>query len=233
MKFLNSLKFFLFLLLCLLFFAILFKTNQFLSVKKIELVSDKKFILANENELINRNLALINQEEVSKKILKENSLLKTVIVKKVWPSTLRVTVYFYEPNASLKVNRGFFNLSVDGRILTKTKENLLSLPVINYYQLLNSNSFQIGDWLDFKDIKQTLFFVDKLNQINLKPLTIDISGQDMLVFKLTEGIKIVFSINKDKEEQYYLLKTVVRQFNIQGKKFKGIDLRFNKPVIEL
>jgi len=233
MKFLNRLKFFLFFpLLCLLFFFILFFINQFFLIKKVELISERKFLLANKNELINKNLIFINQDEIAKKIIQENSLLKTVVIDKVWPATLKVNVYFYEPIAALIVSQGFFNLSADGRILSKIKDNRSSLPIINYYQKLNSNSFQTGDWIDYKDIQQTLFFIDKLGQINLMPLTIDISGQDMLVFNLNGDKKIVFSNQKEKELQDYQLELIIRQFKIEGKEFKKIDLRFNKPVIE-
>jgi hypothetical protein len=106
-----------------------------------------------------------------------------------------------------------------------------SIPVINYYQKLNNDSFQTGDWIDYEDIKQTLFFIDKLNQINLKTLIIDISGQDMLVFNLNGDKKIIFSIKKAKELQDYQLELIIRQFKIEGKEYKTIDLRFNKPVI--
>ena len=149
-KFLNKLKFFLFFLfLCLLFFSILCFLNQFFLIKNIELVSDKKFLLTNKDELINKNLFLINEDETAKKIVFKNPQLKRAVVNKVWPNTLKITVYFYEPTAALIVNQGFFNLSSDGRILAKIKDGQPSLPVINYYQKLNSNSFETGDRLYF------------------------------------------------------------------------------------
>jgi cell division septal protein FtsQ len=200
-------------------------------IKKIELISDKKFSLANQSELINKNLFFINKNQTAKEIIKKNPILKTVMIDKVWPDTLKVTVNLYEPVAALLVNQGYFNLSFDGRILTKTKNSQSSIPVINYYQKLNRDSFQTGDWIDFKDIKQTLFFVDKLEQIKIKPLTIDISGQDMLVFNLNDNKKIIFSIKKEKELQDNQLELIIRQFKIEGKEYKKIDLRFNKPVI--
>ena len=231
-KFLNKLKFFLFFfLLCLLFFFILFFINQFFLIKKVELISDRKFLLTNKDELINKNLIFINQDKIAKKIILKNSLLKTAVIDKVWPATLKVTVYFYEPMAALIVNKGLFNLSADGRILSKIKDGQSPLPIINYYQKLNSNSFQTGDWINYKDIQQTLFFIDKLRQINLIPLAIDIKGQDMLIFNLNGDKKIVFSNQKEKELQDYQLELIIRQFKIEGKEFKKIDLRFEKPVI--
>ena len=96
MKFLNKFKFFLFFsFLCLLFFFILFFINQFFLIKKIQLISDREFLLANKDELINKNLIFVNQDKIAKKIILENSLLKKVVVDKVWPVTLKITIYFY------------------------------------------------------------------------------------------------------------------------------------------
>jgi len=232
MKFLKKIKFSIFfLLLCSILFLIIFFVNRFFLIKNIHLISDKKLSLVNKDKLINKSSLFINQEQIAKIIIKENFLLKSATVEKVWPDTLKISVTFYEPCALLVVNNGFFNLSCDGRILQKVKDVKSFLPIINYYQKLNKNSFQTGDWINYRDIKQTLFFVERLKQINLVALTIDIKGQDMLVFKLIDNKEIVFSSNKDEEVQDYQLELIVRQFKIEGKEFKKIDLRFEKPVI--
>lgn len=232
-KFLKRLKFLLFFsFLCLLFFSGLFFFDQLFLIKKIQLISDRKSSLANQDELINKNLIFLNEDQAAKEIVQENALIKKAVVDKLWPSTLKVTIYFYEPIAALVVNQGFFNLSVDGRILTKNKENYSSLPMVNYYQKLNNNSFSVGNWIDYKDLQQALFFVDKLKQINLKTLTVDIKGQDMLVFNLNSDKEIIFSSQKEKELQDYQLELIIRQFKIEGKDYKKIDLRFNKPIIQ-
>lgn len=231
-KFLKRIKSILFFsLLCLMSFLTFFFVYKFFLIKNIQLVSDKEFSLINKDKLINKSLLFANNDQIAKKIIKENYLLKTATVDKVWPDTLKISVSFYESCVSLMVNNGFFNLSCDGRILHKLNDSKSNLPIINYYQKLNSGSFQTGDWIDYKDIKQTLFFIDKLKQINLSPLTIDIKGQDMLVFNLIDSRKIIFSNNKDKEIQDYQLELIIRQFKIEGKEFEKIDLRFDKPII--
>lgn len=233
MKFLNKVKFFLlFSLFCLAIYSIVFFVYQFLLIKNIQLISDRNFLLINKNDLINKNLFFLNKNKTAKKIVSENFLLKTATVEKNWPNSLRISVSFYEPCASMIVNSGFFNLSCDGRVLQKIKDSKTFLPIINYYQKLNNGSFRTGDWIDYKDIKQTLFFVERLKQINLTPLTIDIKGQDMLVFNLINNKVIIFSNNKDKEVQDYQLKLIIKKFRIQGTEFKKIDLRFDKPVIQ-
>ncbi len=233
MKSLKKIKFFLFFsFLCLISFIAIFFINRFFLVKNIQLISDKKFVLVNKDKLMNKSMILIDENKIAKKIVLENYLLKTAAVKKKWPDTLSIEVTLYEPCASLIINNGFFNLSCDGRILEKLHDSQLNLPIINFYQKLNSNFFQIGDWVDYKDIKQALYFIDKLKQINIYPLTIDIKGQDMLVFNLIGTKKIIFSNNKDKETQDYQLELIIKQFKIEGKEFSKIDLRFDKPIIQ-
>lgn len=233
MKYLNKIKFFsLFVLLCAIFFLLFFFSYKLFLIKDLQIVSSKQFEPVNKGRLINRSLLLVNEGQIAKEIIRENFLIKAAIVEKVWPNKLKITVVFYEPCASLLVNNGFFILSCDGRILQKTKDALQYLPVINYYQKLNSRSFQTGSWVDYKDIKRALFFIVKLKEINLTPLTIDIRGQDMLVFKLIGSQQIIFSNSKDKNIQDYQLKLIVKQFKIEGREFKKVDLRFDKPIIE-
>ena len=63
-------------------------------------------------------------------------------------------------------------------------------------------------------------------------MAIDIKGQDVILFNLIDNKKIIFSNNKDREAQEYQLELIIRQFKIEGKDFRKIDLRFNKPIVE-
>ena len=58
--------------------------------------------------MLNKNLIFIDQDKIAKKIIKENSLLKDVVVSKAWPDSIKLTVFFYDPVAALIVNNGFF-----------------------------------------------------------------------------------------------------------------------------
>lgn len=232
-KFLVKVKSLLFFpILCLIFFLILFFINNFFLIKNVQLISDRNFSLINKDKLIKKNLFFINKDRIAKEIIKENFFVKTATVNKVWPNSIKISVSFYKPCVSLIVSNGFFDLSCDGRILQKTRSDKTLLPVINYYQKLNNSSFQTGEWIDYKDIKQALFFVNKLKQLNIIPLAIDIKGQDVILFNLIDDKKIIFSNNKDRETQEYQLELIIRQFKIEGKDFKKIDLRFNKPIVE-
>ena len=43
--------------------------------------------------------------------------------------------------------------------------------------------------------------------------------------------EIIFRNKKEKELQDYQLEFIIRQFKIEGKEFKKIDLRFDRPII--
>jgi cell division septal protein FtsQ len=231
-KYLDKIKYIIFFLLtCSVSFFIIFFIYNFFLIKNIEVESEKNFLLTNKNEIINKSLLLLDTDKISEKIINENYLVKTAKVEKIWPSKLKITISLYEPCASLIVNNGFFNLSCDGRILQKSRNMIQYLPVINYYQKLNNNSFQTGDWIDYKDIRHVLFFINKLSEISIKVLTVDIKGQDMLVFNLIDDKKVIFSNSKDQDIQDYQLELIIKQFKIEGRNYKKIDLRFDKPII--
>ena len=45
--------------------------------------------------------------------------------------------------------------------------------------------------------------------------------------------RFVFTTEKDVSEQEYQFSAIVRKFRTEGKDFKSLDLRFDKPVISL
>jgi cell division protein FtsQ len=232
-KFLKPFKFFLvFLILCLIFYLLLYEIDSTFKIKKIEIEGEKKQSLYGVNDYQNKNLILISEKEVEKKIIENNSIIKKITVKKDWPSTLRLSIEYYQPIASLVVTNGYLKLSEDGRILSKTKNSEQDLPVINYYQKLNSQSLSVGDRLSFKDILTSLYFIDRLTDLNLQTQSLDIVGDNMILFNLKDQQKIIFSSDKEKELQEYELREIIIQFKVEGKEFQKIDLRFEKPVVE-
>ena len=54
----------------------------------------------------------------------------------------------------------------------------------------------------------------------------------MLVFN-SEDKKIILTNNKDINLQEYALDEILKSLRVSGKYFKVIDLRFDKPIVEL
>ena len=229
-KFLNRLKilFFLF-LVASLFYGVFYSLDSLFSIKKVEVVSDKKDFIG-ISELKKNNLIFLSEEKIIEKIIENNPSIQKVEVEKKYPSTLVLKLTVEKPIANLLVNNGYFYLSQSGKILSKARAANMLLPVINYYQRLNFQSYSAGDFLDFKDIKSALYLTTAVSDLNFKIDNLDIGGVNMIVCNVGDK-KIVFSSEKDNELQVYQLAQIVKQFKVEGKQFREVDLRFDKPVV--
>jgi len=226
--------------LLFLFFVFLFIYTSifiyyFFQIKVIEIegkssLMDLESILA--NELKNKNLLFFSEKNEEKKLKNNYSYIKNVFIEKRLPNRIFIKIDFYSPLALIKNNHGFFILSFDGRILQNVSERKIFLPLINYYQLINSSIYKTGDFLDFNDLKVSLQLIEKIEELNLKVETVDIKNEDMILFNLKDNQEIIFTSKKNIEEQFFPIIAILKQFKIEGRRFKKIDVRFDKLIIK-
>lgn len=210
--------------------GILYFFNQYFSITYIQVDSSAKHTLNQISELKNQNLFLLSDSKTKETLLNSNPLLKTVEIEKKYPNTVILHVDFYQPQAVLEVNEGYYFLSADGKVLYKGKQIANGLPVVHYYQKLNYVAFATGERIPYKDLNTALFFLLKMRDLGLSVNTIDISSVDMIACNLDKRT-IIFGVEKDKNMQEYELGVLIKQLKIQGKEFKILDLRFDKPII--
>lgn len=213
--------------------GILFYVSIFFKIKTIEIKSDKMYTIINGLELYrNEHILLLNEKDLIKTILIYNPNIESATIQKKLPDTLLITIKTYEPCAYLKTNNGFFLLASDGRILSKTKEMKQRAPLINFYEKIDYSFYSPGNIIDFKDLLVALHFVKTVQKLDMTVDTIDITGSH--VIGLLIGEKTVnFSSEKDIAVQDYQFEKIAKQFHIEGTNFLKLDLRFDKPIIEL
>lgn len=180
----------------------------------------------------NKNLFFLSSQDIEEKIRRENPYIKKIVVKRVFPRTLQISLTLTSPIAVFNGGSGYFYLSAEGRILYKKREMDESLPVIHYYQKIDYYSKNAGDTISFKDVSCSLFFLKTSLDIGLKIDSIDIDGLHMIVLHLRDK-NIFFTTEKDQGQQAYELEKIVHKFKIEGKEFKSIDLRFDRPIVVL
>lgn len=185
-------------------------------------------------DLYKQNMLLVSEEQIEKDLQYKNPALQSISVVRAFPSTLKISIIHRKPLAALQVSEeGVFIVDKDGIILVRQQKYAGTLPVLKYYQSFQYRQYQVGDRIDYKDLITTLYFVDTLNGFGYPSKRIDIDGLYMIRL-LVIGDKMFFlTSDKDREVQMYQLKELLRQFKIQGKDFKTIDLRFDKPVITI
>lgn len=224
-------KTFIFLILVLFFFFALYFLNEYFVVQEIKIKGiSENTSLNGIASYKNRNILFLSEKEIENRIISENSYVDKVYVNKELPKTLSVLVSIHKNIAQLKVSNGFFNLSEEGRIISKVRKSTENIPIINYYQLFNYHENQAGDFITYKDIKTALFILKKALNLGIKADSIDINGLSMIVLNFQER-KVFFTTEKDKEVQIYELDQIIHSLKIKGQDFKKLDLRFKKPII--
>ncbi len=233
-KYLGLKYYLLIIIFCVLGFLSLYMLDQYFAIKRIEIISpDEKIIIKGLENLQKKNILLTSDREIIYTVSQNNPQLKNISVEKKYPDQLTIRVEAENSVAALKADQGYFLLNVSGKILAKDKGNLANFPVINYYQQLNYNTYELGDQVDLHDIVVSLHFTKKAAEMGLPALSIDIGGVDMIRLNLHNKKILIFSTDRNINIQDYQFEKIIRQFKIEGKDFESLDFRFDKPIIKL
>lgn len=214
------------------FFGSLWGFFHFVRVEKIIVEGyTGSELLRGLSSYYNQNLVFISTKKIEQTLLDENPQIRSISIQKIFPNSLRIFVTQQPILAQLEMNYGYVYLSGNGRVVQKARTLKENFPLIRYYQKMNYAAVSPGDELQYKEVVTSLHFVKKLSELGFKTITIDISGPDMLLFSLDDK-KIYFTIEKDISIQEYELEQIIKQFRIEGKEFKNLDVRFEKPIIQ-
>lgn len=207
--------------------------TQTFQVRKVEIISpdDAVKILGIEN-FYHKNILFLSDSEIRKTLEEANPQVKDLRIEKIYPESLKLTIALDQGIAAMSVDQGYFIVSPKGRIMAKVKKKPGQLPVISYYQKLHYSSYQTGDFVDLRDIITALYFLQKTRDLGLQTSSIDINGFNMIRLQL-ENKMILFTSEKSIQEQDYQLEILIRQFKVEGRDFKALDFRFEKPIVTL
>ncbi|OQY67845.1 hypothetical protein B6D29_01680 [Microgenomates bacterium UTCPR1] len=224
---------FVYFLICISIFSsvifLLFLAKKNFTIRQIEVAGDSGRLMGLE-KFKDRNIFITSDSEIRNLVLTDNPIISSVEVRKQLPDKIFLTVKKFHLIAALVVSEGYYHLSEDGRVLSKVKNIKNNLPKVNFYQLLAYQSYQPGDTIKFREIKDGLYFLKELTDIGEKVDSLDINGINMIVLNL-ENRKLIFSSDKSKESQIFQVKEIIRKFKLEGRYYKEIDLRFDKPVV--
>lgn len=213
------------------FFGLFYIFFNFFIIKEIVIKSENKNING-LSQLEDKNILLFSENNIKKSLSLSNPLIDDVQITKKYPNQIIIDFYPAVRLVCLKTSGGYFILSETAKIIEKTRNECPNLEIMTYYQKFDFLSSQAGQSLDLKDIKTSLFLLKKIKDKGVVVNSIDINAFDMLVFNLKDK-KVYFSAQKDSNDQVYKFETIYNQFIKEGRPFKSIDLRFDKPVIKL
>lgn len=229
--FLNFLKIFLFLFFVFFFFILIKSSYNLFFLKEIKIVNEERNYVLGINEIKKMPLFFLDEDNIKNILLKKNPRIKDLKIEKKYPNILIIQIIKDNPIAILVVNNGYFYLNSQGKIVYKSnKINEEKIPLINFYQKLDFQNYYPGKKIEFKEIVLALELLKNMNDLNIKVNSLDITSLDVILFNL-ENKRVFFNTGKDINTQWYQFEKIFRQFKIEGKDYKEIDLRFDKPIV--
>lgn len=220
-------------ILTCLFTVILIFADRWFTISEIHIGDiDKQVPVFGTQNILHKNIFFITVSQIESILLAANAHIKHITVEKEYPHSIKLLIQTHTPFAYFKANNGYFVVSDNGTVITKTRKTQEMLPIITYYQIFDYVSLNVGNNLSYKDIQAALGFLKKAQNLGISVDSVDING--LYLIRLNSGNKkLIFTAEKSREIQEYQFETIIHQFAIEGKNYKTLDVRFDKPLIEL
>ncbi len=149
-----------------------------------------------------------------------------------YPNTLVLIVEKEKSLAYLKTDYGYLALSKNGVVLMKERTSETPHPFITFYQPVLHAEYQVGQNIGFSTIERALFFISLLEGEGYQTETVAIDSVDMIACK-TKGFEVVFSQTRPLDLQTHEVRQIIRQIKVGALRIGRLDLRFDKPVVQL
>jgi len=227
-------------ILCvLLFLSYLVKQiiikSPFFIVKKIEITPKTNLVTVDNywalKSLRNKNIFKINGKDVSRNIKKDYPQVRRVIVRRVLPDTIEITVVQRIPFAIVK-SFSYFTIDRDAVVLSQTTEGDKKLPVISGVSMWSRP--KIGQIFAADGINTALYILEYAAQSNIllgyKIDSVEISNTRNLKFFLDNGLEVRID-NEAVREKFKKLSTIIKDPKINLKSLQYVDLRFKDAVM--
>ncbi len=211
-------------LLCLVgpIFIVRFILKSF-TIKDIVVSGDAAIVQVNEKQFVGNTL-LFPALSVIKQIQDDNPLVKSIDIKKHFPSTLELIVHKRQPIAQLKTPTAIVGIDEDA-VVTDVVGNI-DAPVIE----IDVPLVRMGQTIRDESVKQSVKVVaGTVTFLNVLQIT---KNDSLSIRVITKQSSIFIPQNKDIRPILDTLQTLMSGFRIKGLIPKTIDLRFDKPVVQ-
>jgi len=171
-------------------------------------------------------------DEISRNIHTRFPHLQVKTCTITYPNRLSLSIYKEAAFAYLKTDLGYITLSKNGIILAKERNTISPQPAITFFQTVPHTQYQVGEKITFSAIQRALYFLTLMDEVGYRVETVAIDSVDMIACK-TKGFEVYFSQTRELRLQSNEVRQLVRQLKAGALKIVRLDLRFDKPVVQL
>jgi hypothetical protein len=161
-------------------------------------------------------------------IIESNRYIKKVSAEKVFPNKIYLEIEEYKPTAYFEYKDVCYILSEEGYVLEENTEYEKCI-LENGIKLIAKQNILTEDRLIFdKELLEVIKILEEfgwgVNSVKFEENVMILSDQDK---------SITLEVNQDYEDQLSKLYLVLEKVNIESIEYKSLDLRFERPVMEL
>jgi len=202
-------------------------------------ITGNEFLIKNEiaesiKKYKNRNIILVNTENVKNNLKNNHSQLKNIKITKVYPNKLKINITERTPLAKIKNDNRIIVFDKEGYILEKRKENFnIDVPLIRGFGYSFSNN-KLVFTPPLKKIVQQLedlesALIKDLNLIQYNKLSKNKYKLECLIFDNKTKVKLGELDNLSKK--FSILEAAVLEIKKEKLNIDYINLEYpNKPV---
>lgn len=203
--------------------AVIFWIVHAFTITNIIVSGDAARIEVNAKQFVG-NILFFNADSAIAQIVEDNPLVKSIEIKKHFPSTLELVVYKRQPIARLKTSSAIVGIDGDGVVTDALGED--SLPVIE----IDVPLVRMGQVMKEDAVKQAAAIVSAIQPLVQVRKIERYESASLRV--ITKETNIFFPQKGDIRKTLDTLQTLISGFRIKGTMPKTIDLRFDKPVVQ-
>lgn len=196
-----------------------------MTVKKIIIYSPFP-IRYNAQEITGKKLFFVNEEALRRQILEKNQEVKTVVIEKQYPDSLKLTVVVRQPIAQLQSSSSPRYIDEDGVVLSQGI-TAIGLPVIEAWGVPLYWSGK-ADWRLTKAV--LLIQLLEKEHIPLQRIVTNESGSAYVVTG-ADNLQVYVPYTANPGAVVASLQVILSRFRIEGKRLAAVDFRYDKPVV--
>jgi len=206
--------------------------SPLLGIKKVVITGDYKWVneedvkLIAESNALGKNIFKFNSPTLIKN-LQENILgAKTFEVRKLYPTTLEITVRERVPIAIIyKYVDEYFLIDEDGYVLGYADTAKQDLPKIRY-----EKEIKIGLFIDKNMIPIYLELTSLFMEEDIKVSSMSFSPKHVNLY-LADGPEVLIGYEKEKQQALRAVSELVRKAKLENKEIQRIDIRYDKVIV--
>lgn len=208
--------------------------TDFMRLSKIKVVGDSRFVNTYDVETLvksqatNQNIILFDSNKLSRSLALSFQGAKRFDIKKKLPDSLELYIYERVPLLliSNQTNAELYMVDIEGYILGNVRDDFVNLP-----RLVYSGDIKIGYFIN-KDLVPVFTDIQRaMDENNLQMSSVSFNDRYTHMF-LNNDIEVFIDNKKDKKLVISILADLIKQFKIEGKSLKKIDLRYDKVIVE-